>query len=187
MDVQLFGLEAKHHIGNALEAMGLPMTGDLEDTPQRWVKALQEMTSGYAESPEEILAKRFECEESDELVLLKGIAFTSLCEHHLLPFNGVAHVGYLPDARVVGLSKLARLVDCFAKRLQLQERLTRQIATSIETHLESKAVGVVIEAHHSCMGCRGVRKPGAVMVTSCLLGKLRNLPPLRAEFLSLIK
>lgn len=171
---------------NALEAIGFDISGDLEETPMRWTKALQEMTAGYAMDPAEILSKRFDQPSADELVILRDITFTSLCEHHLLPFSGIAHVGYLPSGPVVGLSKLARLVDCYAMRLQIQERMTKQIADALVNFLTPWAVGVVIEAHHSCMGCRGVKKAGASMVTSCFFGKLRTQHETRAEFLSLI-
>jgi len=167
--------------------LGVEMIGDLEETPARWVKAFQEMTAGYNENPAEILAKRFEQPAADELVILRDIEFTSLCEHHLLPFSGVVHVAYLPGGFLVGLSKLARLVDCYARRLQVQERMTEQIATAMLANLQSRAVGVVVKAHHSCMGCRGVKKPGARMITSSLLGMLRTDSALRAEFLSLVK
>jgi GTP cyclohydrolase I len=169
-----------------LNQLGVETTGDLEETPQRWVRAFLEMTSGYTDDPVEILSKRFKQPAADELVILRDIEFTSLCEHHLLPFTGTAHVAYLPGGFLVGLSKLARLVECYARRLQVQERMTHQIATAIMENLDSRAVGVVIKAHHSCMGCRGVRKPGATMITSCLLGMLRTNSPLRAEFLSLV-
>lgn len=157
----------------------------LVDTPARVLKALLEMTSGYTDKPEEILATTFEADGYDEMVVLRGIRFTSLCEHHMLPFSGVAHVGYLPKSRVVGLSKLARLVECYAKRLQLQERMTRQIAEALLGHLEPLGAGVVVSAHHSCMGCRGVRQPDAAMVTSAMLGVLRDEPAARAEFMML--
>lgn len=146
------------------------------------------MTSGYASDPAQILARRFEA-DVDELVLVRGIRFTSLCEHHLLSFSGVAHVGYIPGAArtVVGLSKIPRLVECYAKRLQLQERMTRQIADAMDAHLKPRAVGVVIAARHSCMSCRGVRQPDAEMVTSAMLGMFREDPAARAEFLSLCR
>ncbi len=165
------------HIGEDPERDGL------FDTPKRVVKALAEMTAGYSLDPADVLGTTFDV-GSDELVLVTGVQFTSLCEHHLLPFVGTASVGYLPGERVVGLSKLARLVDLYAHRLQVQERLTSQIADAIMTHLDAQAAGVVIRAHHSCMSCRGVRKHSD-MVTSSMLGKLRDEPSLRAEFLSL--
>lgn len=167
--------------------MGIVIEGDTDETPARWVKALGELTSGYAQDPREILSKRFYQPCADELVILKDIPFTSLCEHHVLPFTGVAHVAYLPGDFVVGLSKLARLVDCYANRLQVQERLTQEIAKALSDTIKAAAVGVVIEAAHSCMACRGVKKPGAKMITSSLLGLLRTKFELRAEFMSLIR
>lgn len=160
-----------------------PLRDGLADTPSRVVKAWREMTAGYDDDPAEILSRTFE-ETSDEMIILRGISFYSTCEHHLLPFYGEAQVGYLPG-RVVGISKLARLVNCFARRLQIQERMTRQIAEAVETHLEAKGVGVVIRAHHLCMGCRGVKQEETEMVTSSMLGKLRNDASSRAEFLRL--
>jgi len=160
-----------------------PERDGLRDTPARVVKALLEMTAGYGESPADILATTF-VEQSDELIILRGIDFYSTCEHHLLPFHGIAHVGYLPG-KVVGISKLARLVHCFARRLQIQERMTRQIAEAVETHLEALGVGVVISAHHLCMGCRGVKQPTSQLITSAMLGTLRGSAETRAEFLRL--
>ena len=149
------------------------------------VKAWREMTAGYAEEPAEILARTCD-ESSDELVILREISFYSTCEHHLLPFYGQAVVGYLPG-KVVGISKLARLVECFAKRLQVQERMTRQIAEAVETHLDARGVGVVLRAHHLCMGCRGVRQEETEMVTSSMLGTLRSDAASRSEFLKLCR
>ena len=160
-----------------------PSRDGLADTPSRVVKAWREMTAGYDEDPAEILSRTFE-ETSDEMIILRGISFYSTCEHHLLPFRGEAQVGYLPG-RVVGISKLARLVNCFARRLQIQERMTRQIAEAIETHLDAKGVGVVLRAHHLCMGCRGVKQEETEMITSSMLGKLRRDPSTRSEFLRL--
>lgn len=154
------------------------------ETGQRWVRALDEMTKGYAENPKEILAKRFGA-TYDEMVLLEGIAFNSLCEHHLMPFSGVAHVAYLPKDNVVGLSKLARLVECYAHRFQLQERLTEQIAKALMTELKPLGAACIIRAVHSCMACRGVKKT-ARMTTSCLLGRFREHGVLRAELLSML-
>ena len=162
-----------------------PRREGLVDTPARVVRAWREMTGGYREDPAEILSRTFD-ETSDELILLRGISFYSTCEHHLLPFYGEACVGYLPG-KVVGISKLARLVNCFAHRLQVQERMTRQIADAIEQHLEARGVGVVIRAHHLCMGCRGVRQQETDMVTSSMLGTLRTDATSRSEFLQLCK
>ena len=160
-----------------------PQRDGLADTPARVGKAWREMTAGYDEDPAEILSRTFD-ETSDEMIVLRGISFYSTCEHHLLPFYGEASVGYLPG-KVVGISKLARLVNCFARRLQIQERMTHQIAESIERHLGAKGVGVVLRAHHLCMGCRGVKQEETEMVTSAMLGKLRSEATTRAEFLRL--
>jgi GTP cyclohydrolase I len=157
---------------------------DLADTPTRVAKAWMEMTAGYEMNPKEILSTCFE-DNTDELIVVRGIEFTSLCEHHVLPFVGTATVGYIPTGRIVGLSKIPRLVECFAKRLQVQERMTRQIAEAMVDNLAPLGVGVVVQASHSCMGCRGVRQPSAQMVTSSVLGALRDVPQARAEFLSL--
>lgn len=162
-----------------------PEREGLLDTPRRVVKALGEMTTGYGQDVHEILGTTFDTEGYDEMVVLRGIDFVSLCEHHMLPFTGTAAVGYVPGERVVGLSKLARLVDCFARRLQIQERMTKEIADAVMEVLSPQGVGVVVSAHHSCMGCRGVRKPGASMVTSYLAGVMRDNVAARAEFLAL--
>jgi GTP cyclohydrolase I len=160
-----------------------PSRDGLRETPARVVKALREMTAGYAEDPGEILSKTFD-EHSDELIILRGIDFYSTCEHHLLPFHGTVSIGYLPG-RVVGISKLARLVHCFGRRLQIQERMTQQIAQAVETHLEARGVGVIVSAHHLCMGARGVKLPAAQLVTSAMLGQLRTDADTRSEFLRL--
>ena len=160
-----------------------PNRDGLVDTPRRVVRAWREMTAGYRQDPAEILSRTFE-ETSDELVILRGVSFYSTCEHHMLPFYGTVSLGYLPG-KVVGISKLARLVHCFARRLQIQERMTRQIAESVAQHLDARGVGVVVAAHHLCMGCRGVRQASTEMVTSSMLGTLRNDPVSRSEFLRL--
>ena len=184
--LQFPAAEAEEAVATLLRFIGEePKRDGLRDTPARVVKAWREMTAGYAEEPAEILARTFD-ESSDELVILRGISFYSTCEHHLLPFYGQAVVGYLPG-KVVGISKLARLVECFAKRLQVQERMTRQIAEAVETHLEARGVGVVLRAHHLCMGCRGVRQEETEMVTSSMLGTLRTDATSRAEFLKLCR
>jgi GTP cyclohydrolase I len=175
---------AQEAVSTLLRFIGEDIDRDgLRDTPARVVKTWREMTSGYAEDPAEILSRTFE-ESSDEMIILRGISFYSTCEHHLLPFYGEAVVGYLPG-KVVGISKLARLVECFAKRLQIQERMTRQIAESIEKYLEARGVAVVLRAHHLCMGCRGVRQEETEMVTSSMLGTLRTDATSRSEFLKL--
>ncbi|MCI0393289.1 MAG: GTP cyclohydrolase I FolE [Acidobacteria bacterium] len=161
-----------------------PQRDGLRDTPARVARSLKEMTRGYAEDPRAILSATFDL-ECDEIVTLRGVRFASLCEHHLLPFTGIASVGYLPDKRVVGISKLARLVQCFARRLQIQERLTQQVAEAIQSHLEPRGVGVIIRAHHHCMGCRGIHQPDAEMVTSAMYGMFRDSVAARAEFMHL--
>jgi GTP cyclohydrolase I len=172
-----------------LEALGHdPSREGIKDTPRRVVKALIEMTSGEREDPADHLKVMFDGEHYDETVALAGIPFTSLCEHHLLPFVGFAGVAYLPsDGRVVGLSKLARVVDVFARRLQLQERLTAQIADAVEQHLRPKGVAVVVEAEHACMACRGIRKTGAVMRTVIVRGVYRDKAEARDEVLQALR
>jgi GTP cyclohydrolase I len=158
-----------------------PSSEHLRDTPRRVAAAMAEMLS-----PEPFALTTFPNDEQyDELVLARSIPFSSLCEHHLLSFSGVAHVGYLPGERIVGLSKLARVVRHFARDLQVQERLTKQVADYLQTALDPKGVGVVLEAEHLCMSVRGVQARGATTVTSCLLGKLRDDPRSRQEFLAL--
>ncbi|MEO8215594.1 MAG: GTP cyclohydrolase I FolE [Acidobacteriota bacterium] len=160
-----------------------PARDGLLETPARVVRAWREMTAGYDEDPAEILSRTFD-ELNRDLIMLRGISFHSTCEHHLLPFLGTASVAYLPG-KVVGISKLARLVHCFAKRLQIQERMTRQIAEAVEEHLEARGVGVLITAHHLCMGCRGVAQPQAELVTSAFRGGVRTSSTIRNEFLAL--
>jgi len=152
-----------------------PESDSLKNTPTRWVKAIREMTSGYSLVPTEILSVSFE-DYYDEMVVLRGIRFSSLCEHHLLPFIGQATVGYLPSGgKVVGLSKLARLVECHARRLQIQERMTRDIASDLMADpLNAAGAGVIVRAEHSCMACRGIRKEGAEMVTSSMMGAMEE-------------
>lgn len=175
---------ATQAVRSLLAAIGEdPDRDGLVGTPDRVVRALTEMTCGYWEDPADVLATTFPV-ACDELVVVRDLTFVSLCEHHLLPFTGTATVGYLPGDRIVGLSKLARLVHVYARRLQVQERLTTQIAEAVMTHLAPRGVGVVVEASHACMAARGVRTPG-VMATSSLLGKLRTNAALRAEFLHL--
>ena len=159
-----------------------PKREGLLETPKRVIKAWKEMLSGRNQKPSEILAKDFSGSGYDQMIVLKKVRFTSTCEHHLLPFVGEATVGYIPKSRVVGLSKLARIVDCFALRLQIQEQMTEQIAKSIQDCLDPLGVGVVITAHHSCMSCRGVKKDGAEMVTCSLQGVFRE-SSVRSEFL----
>ncbi len=158
----------------------------LRDTPRRIASMYAEMFEGLNRDPEEVLAVGFE-EGYDEIVILRDIPFYSMCEHHFLPFHGNAHVGYLPAGRIVGLSKLARAVEILARRPQVQERLTTQIADCIENVLDARGVGVVIEAEHLCMTARGIRKPGARMVTSAMRGHFREEANTRQEFLNLIR
>jgi GTP cyclohydrolase I len=159
----------------------------LQDTPARVARAYGEWFRGYAEDPEAMLQRTFEeVEGYDEMVVLRDIRFESHCEHHLAPIIGRAHVGYLPTDRVVGISKLARVVDAFAKRLQVQEKMTAQIAGALERALRPRGVAVVLEGEHHCMSTRGVCRPGVTMVTSTLLGAFREDPATRREFLGLI-
>jgi GTP cyclohydrolase I len=159
----------------------------LLDTPKRVAKSYGELFSGYETDPREYLERTFdEVGGYDELVVLKDIRVVSFCEHHMLPFLGRAHVGYLPTHRVVGISKLARVVHGFARRLQIQEKLTAEIAEAIDEVLKPKGVGVVIQSEHSCMTMRGVNTPGSSLTTSHLLGDVRNDPKTRSEFLRLV-
>ncbi|CAA7616520.1 GTP cyclohydrolase 1 [Magnetospirillum sp. LM-5] len=160
----------------------------LVGTPERVVRAYEEFFEGYEQDPVEILQRTFEETDGyDEMVVLRDIRLESHCEHHMVPIIGKAHVAYLPGRRVVGISKLARIVEVFAKRLQIQEKLTSQIANAINEVLQPKGVAVVIEAAHQCMTTRGVRKPGVTMVTSRMLGEFRDNPATRREFMSLIQ
>jgi len=164
-----------------------PSREGLLDTPKRVVRAYEEFFRGYDVEPRELLERTFaETDGYDEMVLLRDIRFESHCEHHLAPIIGRAHVAYLPRRRVVGISKLARLVEAFAKRLQIQEKMTAQIANTIAEVLEPAGTAVVIEAAHQCMTTRGVHKPGVTMVTSRMLGAFRSDPSTRREFLSII-
>ena len=164
-----------------------PSREGLLDTPKRVVEAYAEWFSGYREDPQDYLARTFEeVAGYDEMIVLRDIQFESFCEHHMAPIIGRAHVGYLPDGKVVGISKLARVVDTFARRLQVQETMNAQIANCIQAVLEPKGVAVVIEATHQCMTTRGVHKPGVNMVTSTMSGEFRKNPLTRREFLSVI-
>jgi GTP cyclohydrolase I len=158
----------------------------LIDTPRRIGEMYAELFSGLQQDPSEVLAASFD-ESHKEMVVLKNIPFYSLCEHHFLPFHGQAHVGYVPEGRIVGVSKLARVVDILARRPQMQERLTSQIADTIMDTLSPDGVAVVIEAEHLCMTMRGVQKPGAVMITSATRGGFRRRSVTRAEFLALVQ
>jgi GTP cyclohydrolase I len=159
----------------------------LERTPERVEKSLRFLTSGYGQDPNALINQALFTVGYDEMVLVKDIDVFSMCEHHLLPFYGKAHVAYIPNGRVVGLSKIPRLVDMLARRLQVQERLTVQIAETIRDTIHPKGVGVVVEAVHFCMMMRGVEKQNSVAVTSCMLGGFRDRQPTREEFLELIR
>ncbi len=159
----------------------------LKDTPKRAAKAFQYLTKGYHENVETVINGAIFKSDSDEMVIVKDIEVYSMCEHHLLPFFGKCHVGYIPNGKIIGLSKIARIVDVFARRLQIQETLTKQIAETLMKHTDCKGVAVVVEAQHLCMMMRGVEKQNSVMKTSCMLGAFRDEISTRSEFLSLIK
>lgn len=178
--------DLEHSLAQLLAALGDDPTREgLRATPRRMLAMLTEMTGGLQQDPATILGTVF-TEPCDEMIVVRQVPFWSLCEHHLLPFHGWATVGYIPDGcRIVGLSKIPRLVHCFARRLQVQERLTTQIAQALEQHVRPLGVGVVVCGEHTCMQMRGIRSPGA-MVTSCVLGALREAEP-RAEFFALAR
>ena len=159
----------------------------LERTPDRVEKALRYLTSGYEQDAKEILNDAMFVEDYDEMVIVKDIDFSSLCEHHLLPFLGKCHVAYMPGRKIVGLSKIPRLVEMFSRRLQVQERLTTQIASTLNEVLQPRGVAVVMEAVHLCMLMRGVEKQNSKAITSAMLGSFRDNPETRAEFMGLIK
>lgn len=164
-----------------------PSREGLLDTPRRVVKSYEEFFAGYQEDPEAILMRTFEETEGyDEMVVLRDIRLESYCEHHMVPIIGRVHVAYLPNERVVGISKLARVADAYSKRLQIQEKLTVQIATAINNALKPRGVAVVVEANHQCMSTRGVHKPGVIMQTSHLTGVFRSNQSTRKEFFNLI-
>jgi GTP cyclohydrolase I len=159
----------------------------LKATPDRVVRSYEEFFSGYDQDPEEILARTFEeIAGYDDMVVLRGIRFESYCEHHMVPIIGIAHIGYLPNNRVVGISKLARVLEIFSKRLQIQEKMTAEIANTIDRALKPQGVAVVIEGEHQCMTTRGVHRPGVNMVTSQMMGVFRDNEATRKEFLSII-
>jgi len=164
-----------------------PARDGLEQTPARVARSLRFLTSGYAENPVELLRGAMFASDVDEMVVLKNVEFYSLCEHHLLPFYGQCHIAYIPDGRIVGLSKLGRVVDAFSRRLQVQERLTAEIAEAVREAVRPKGVGVVMEAHHLCMMMRGVEKQASRAVTSNMLGRFRQDARTRGEFLELIR
>ncbi|WP_395946816.1 GTP cyclohydrolase I FolE [Caedibacter taeniospiralis] len=180
--------QAEAAIKTLLEYIGEdPMREGLLETPKRVIKSYGEFFKGYHENPEEILAKTFEDVEGyDEIVLLKNLRLESYCEHHMVPIVGKAHIAYLPDGKVVGISKIARVLDVYAKRLQTQERLTMQIALAIEQALTPKGVAVIIDSMHQCMTTRGVHKSETSTVTSCMRGIFRKDEKSRSELMSLI-
>jgi GTP cyclohydrolase I len=159
----------------------------LRETPRRVEKAFRAYTSGYSQDPKKVIGDALYEAETDEMVVVKNIEIYSLCEHHLAPFFGKAHVGYIPSNKIVGISKIARVVEIYARRLQVQERLTMQIAQALEEVLKPRGVGVVIEASHLCMMMRGVEKQNSSTVTSCLLGFFRKDERTRSEFLQLVR
>lgn len=170
-----------------IEEIGEDVTREgLIDTPKRAAKAFKFLNNGYEKNLEEVLNGAIFETDTEDMVIIKDIELYSLCEHHLLPFVGKCHIAYLPDGHVLGLSKLARIVDMYARRLQIQERLTKQIASAVETAVHAKGVAVVIEAKHMCMMMRGVEKQNSVMTTSVMAGIFRKENSTRAEFLSLI-
>ena len=182
-------LKLRDHVTEILKLIGEdPQREGLKKTPQRVERSLQHFTKGYGQDPAEILRSAvFGEADYDEMVIVKDIDVFSLCEHHLLPFFGKCHVAYLPKRRIVGLSKIPRVVDAFSRRLQIQERLTTQIARTIEKTLNPKGVGVVIEAYHLCVMMRGVEKQNAHMITSSMRGRFRSDSRTREEFLDLIR
>jgi GTP cyclohydrolase IA len=178
----------KHAIEVLLKEIGEdPARQGLVKTPERVARSIEFLTHGYRQDPRDVLRQAVFDEECNEMVLVKDIDFYSLCEHHLLPFFGRAHVAYVPDGRIVGLSKLARTVELVSRRLQVQERLTNAIAGAIQEVLQPRGVGVVLEAQHLCMLMRGVQKQNTWAITSAMLGEFESDPKTRAEFMQLIR
>jgi len=175
------------NFADIITALGEDLTREgLKDTPKRAAKALRFLTEGYHQNIEELVNEAVFTSEMDEMVIVKNIEIYSLCEHHLLPFIGKCHVAYLPQGKIIGLSKIPRIVNMFARRLQVQEQLTKEIAESILHATQAAGVGVVIEAQHLCMMMRGVEKQNSVMTTSMMLGSFRKDSSTRAEFLALL-
>ncbi len=180
-------MSLEQHYSSILTGLGEDISREgLVDTPKRAAKAMQYLCRGYNQTLEEVVGDALFTSDNSEMVLVKNIELYSLCEHHMLPFIGKAHVAYMPKGKVLGLSKVARIVDMFARRLQIQENMTRQIAEAIEQVTGAAGVAVVIEAQHMCMMMRGVEKQNSSMVTSVMLGQFRASDATRAEFLSLI-
>ena len=163
-----------------------PNREGLRDTPKRAAKAMDFITSGYRQDLNELINNAVFTSDTDEMVIVRNIEMYSLCEHHMLPFIGKCHVAYIPQGKVIGLSKIARIVDFYARRLQIQEVLTKQVASCVNDAIDAQGVGVVIEAQHMCMMMRGVQKQNSVMATSCMLGNFRSQPQTREEFLRLL-
>jgi GTP cyclohydrolase I len=180
--------ELKHSYKAILEAVGEnPEREGLLDTPKRAAKAMEYLTKGYRQTLEEITNNAVFSTDADDMVVIQDIELYSMCEHHLLPFVGRCHIAYIPNGKVLGLSKFARIVDMYARRFQIQEQLTHQIAKAVEEVIGAKGVGVIVEAKHMCMMMRGVEKQNSQMRTSVMLGSFRNDPKTRNEFLMLIK
>ena len=178
----------KDSFKNILEGIGEDIHREgLRDTPERAANAMRYLTKGYTENLEDIINGALFESEMNEMVIVKNIEMYSMCEHHLLPFLGKCHIGYLPNGKVIGLSKIARIVDYFARRLQIQERLTTEIANCLTQITGARGVAVVVEAQHLCMMMRGVEKQSSVMTTSVMLGEMRDNPSSRMEFLNLIR
>jgi len=178
----------KEHFAQIISAVGENINRDgLIDTPERAAKAFQFLTKGYNQNIEDVVNGAIFESNNDEMVLVKDIELYSLCEHHLLPFIGKCHVAYIPEGKVIGLSKIARIVDVYARRLQIQENMTKQIADTIRDVTGASSVGVVVEAKHLCMMMRGVEKQNSLMSTSMMLGSFRHDPATRAEFLNLVR
>jgi GTP cyclohydrolase I len=180
-------VDIEEHVRQILIQIGEdPNREGLVKTPYRVARAYEYLTKGYAQDPKEVVNKAMFTEDYQEMVLVKDIDFFSLCEHHLLPFFGRAHVAYIPKHRIVGLSKVARLVEVYSRRLQVQERLTTQVANTLMEELDPLGVGVVIRAEHLCMRMRGVEKQNSIVTTSAMLGAFRTQQPTREEFITLI-
>src|SRR5579862_1237711 len=173
--------EIIHHLGDD------PKREGLEETPRRVVKALHYLTSGYSESIDKIVKSAIFNSDMDEMVIVKNIELYSLCQHHMLPFIGKCHVAYIPNGKIIGLSKIPRIIEIFARRLQLQEKLTKQIAQCVMDATQAHGVATIIEAQHLCMMMRGIQKQNSVMTTSVMLGSFREDARTRAEFLNLVK
>lgn len=178
----------ENEVKNILIGIGEdPNREGLLGTPERVAKSLEYLTRGYRQNIDEVINGAIFTAESDDMIIVKNIEFYSMCEHHMLPFFGKCHIGYIPNGKIIGVSKLARVVDMFARRLQIQERLNKQVAQSIMDILGSEGVGVVMEAQHMCMLMRGVEKQNSVMTTSAMLGSFRKEDSTRGEFLTLVK